>query len=136
MTGMPINVGVLIKNVLKRARPKKGQNFEFGGILTRFLRGHDIEEEEADYRPDYDPRWIDVIKTKEPKGINGPVLFVNERNMQIENMSSHLYGYEEALDDDVATEDDMAKVESDIESSDDNEEDSEMGEAALAPKYD
>ncbi|MCD9559115.1 hypothetical protein HAX54_016848 [Datura stramonium] len=37
------------------------------------------------------------------------------------------------LDDDVATEDEMARIDSDIESSDDDEEDSKMGEAALAP---
>ncbi|MCD9640879.1 hypothetical protein HAX54_026590 [Datura stramonium] len=36
-------------------------------------------------------------------------------------------GFEEPLDDDVATEDEMARVDSDIESSGDNEKDSEMG---------
>ncbi|MCE5165769.1 hypothetical protein HAX54_012188 [Datura stramonium] len=86
MTAMPINVGVIIKNVLKRTRVKKG------GLLTRFLRGHDIEEEEMDYRPAYDPRGIDVTKTKEPEGIKIPVLFVNEYNARIDNMLSHLYG--------------------------------------------
>ncbi|MCD7472096.1 hypothetical protein HAX54_013035, partial [Datura stramonium] len=45
-------------------------------------------------------------------------------------------GYEEPLDDDVATEDEMERVDSDVESSDDDEEDSEMGEAALAPTND
>ncbi|MCD9640278.1 hypothetical protein HAX54_025480 [Datura stramonium] len=45
-------------------------------------------------------------------------------------------GFEEPLDDDVATEDEMARVDSDMESSDDNEEDSEMGEASLAPTDD
>ncbi|MCE3052381.1 hypothetical protein HAX54_052461, partial [Datura stramonium] len=80
MTGMPTNMGVIIKNVLKRARVKKGQNFGFGGLLTRFLRRHDIEEKEADYRLVYDPREIDVTKTKKPEGINGLVLSVNERN--------------------------------------------------------
>ncbi|MCD9641464.1 hypothetical protein HAX54_027659 [Datura stramonium] len=109
--------------------------------------GRDIEEEEANYRPAYHPRGVDVTKTKEPDGINGPVLTVNERNVQIDNMLSHLYGmqmlqlrmngvteeqlqqlnidyplsehsralcrvgpgYEEPLDDDVATEDEMAR---------------------------
>ncbi|MCD9560715.1 hypothetical protein HAX54_019461 [Datura stramonium] len=91
MTGMPINMGVIIKNVLKRARVKKGKNFGFGGLLTRFLCGHDIEEGEADYRHGYDPRGIYVTKTKEPESINGPVLSVNERNARIDNMLSHLY---------------------------------------------
>ncbi|MCD7468186.1 hypothetical protein HAX54_006148 [Datura stramonium] len=91
MTGIPINVGVLIKNVLKRERVKKGQNFEFGGLLTRFLWGYDIEEDEGDYRPAYDLRGVYVTKTKEPEGINGPVLIVNDHNAQIDNMLSHLY---------------------------------------------
>ncbi|MCD7449318.1 hypothetical protein HAX54_051258 [Datura stramonium] len=171
MTRMPINVGVLIKNLLKRARVNKGQNFGFGDLLTRFLRGHDIEEEEVDCKPYYDPRRIYMTKTKEPKGINGLVLSFNECNVRIDNMLSHLYGmqmlqlrmngmieeqlqqlnmdyplsehsralcragpgYEEPLDDDVAKEDEMTRIDSDIESSDDNEEDSEMERASLAP---
>ncbi|MCD7459702.1 hypothetical protein HAX54_041680 [Datura stramonium] len=40
--------------------------------------------------------------------------------------------YEEPLDDDVAIEDKIVRVNSDIKSSDDNDEDSEMGEATLA----
>ncbi|MCD7467609.1 hypothetical protein HAX54_005149 [Datura stramonium] len=81
---------------------------------------------------------VDVTKTKEPKGINGPVLTVNERNARIDEMLSHLVGlgYKEPLDDDVAMEDEMARVDSDIESSDDDEEDFEMGEAVLAPTND
>ncbi|MCE3214924.1 hypothetical protein HAX54_000270 [Datura stramonium] len=42
-------------------------------------------------------------------------------------------GYEEPLDDDVSMEDEMERVDSDIESSDDDEDDSKMGEAALPP---
>ncbi|MCD7472486.1 hypothetical protein HAX54_013736 [Datura stramonium] len=83
-------------------------------------------------------RGIDVTKTQEPKGINGPVLSVNERNVRIDNMLSHLVGpgFKEPFDDDVATKDEMARVDTDIESSDDNEEDSEMVEAAFVPTDD
>ncbi|MCD9639618.1 hypothetical protein HAX54_024254 [Datura stramonium] len=42
-------------------------------------------------------------------------------------------GYKEPLDDDIAMENEMTRVNSDIESSDDDEEDSEMGQAALVP---
>ncbi|MCD7464337.1 hypothetical protein HAX54_052531 [Datura stramonium] len=73
---------VIIKNVLKRARVKKGQSFGFGGLLTQFLCGHQIEEEEADYRP-----------------IVG-------------------HGFEDSIDDDLATKDDMVRVNSNIETSD------------------
>ncbi|MCE3215100.1 hypothetical protein HAX54_000810 [Datura stramonium] len=44
--------------------------------------------------------------------------------------------YEDPLDDDVSTEDEMARVDSDLESSDDNEEASNMGEVSLAPTDD
>ncbi|MCD7452518.1 hypothetical protein HAX54_017205 [Datura stramonium] len=99
------------------------------------MHGHDIEEEEVDYRLGYDPKGIDMTKTKELEGINGPVLSVNERNARTDNMLSHLVGpeYEKNLDDDVATEDELARVGLDIESSDDNEEDSEMGKPLLPP---
>ncbi|MCE0481263.1 hypothetical protein HAX54_038881 [Datura stramonium] len=99
---------------------------------------HDIEEEEVDYRPTYDPRGIDVAKIKEIEGINSSVLFVNTRNARIGNMLSHLYrpGFEVPFDDDVAIEDEMARVDSDIKCSDDNEKNSEMGEAALTPTDD
>ncbi|MCD7458504.1 hypothetical protein HAX54_038413 [Datura stramonium] len=81
------------------------------GLLTQFLCGHDIVEEEIDYRPIYDPRGIDVTKIKELQGIDGLVLFVNECNAVGPR-------FEDPNADDLATEDEMARVESDIESSD------------------
>ncbi|MCD7458389.1 hypothetical protein HAX54_038077 [Datura stramonium] len=79
MTGVPVNGWVIIKNVLRRARVRKGQSFGFGGLVTPVLHGHQIEEE-ADHRPIYEPRGIHVTKTKEPKDIHDPVISVNERN--------------------------------------------------------
>ncbi|MCE0480638.1 hypothetical protein HAX54_037664, partial [Datura stramonium] len=131
-------------------------------------------QEEAAYRPAYDPRGVDVTKTKELEDINGLVLTVNERNARIDNILSHLNsmqmfqlrmngvtkeqlqqlnidyplsehsrsicrvgsGYEEPLDDDVVRKDEMERVDSYIESRDDDEEDSEMGEATLSPIHD
>lgn len=60
--------------------------------MTQFLRGYHSAEKEVDYRPRYDPRGIDVMKTKDPEGIHGPVLSINKRNTQIDNILSHLYG--------------------------------------------
>ncbi|MCD9559646.1 hypothetical protein HAX54_017781 [Datura stramonium] len=44
--------------------------------------------------------------------------------------------YEKPLYDDMSTEDEMARVDQNIESSEDNEEDSEMEEASLSPTND
>ncbi|MCD9641115.1 hypothetical protein HAX54_027032 [Datura stramonium] len=121
----------------KRARRTSEEDHKDVRMAPRLLRHyglHWIMKQEADYRPAYDPKGIDVTKTKEPEGINDPVLFVNKRNAQSDNIIG--LGFEEPLDDDVATEDEMARVDSDIESSDDNEEDSEMREATLAPTDD
>ncbi|MCD7450304.1 hypothetical protein HAX54_005146 [Datura stramonium] len=117
------------------------------------------------YRPIYDPKGVDVMKTKGPEGINGPFHYVNEHNARIDNMLSHLYGmqmlqlrmngvteeqlqqlnldyplsehsrpfyrvgpgFEKPIDDDMATEDEMVRVDSDIKSSDPEEKDFEMG---------
>ncbi|MCD9559299.1 hypothetical protein HAX54_017173 [Datura stramonium] len=100
---------------------------------------HAIEEEEVDYRPVYDPGGIDVTKTKESEGIHDPFLSINERTARTDNISSHMYvgpGFEEPLDDDLSTEDEIARVDSYIESSNVEEEDFEMGEAAFAPTND
>ncbi|MCD7446268.1 hypothetical protein HAX54_050989 [Datura stramonium] len=85
---------IIIKNLLRRARVKKGQNIGFGGLLTRFLRGHQIEEEEVDYIPVYDPRGVGLTKTKKPEGVHGLVLSINEHNAQTGNMLSHMYHME------------------------------------------
>ncbi|MCD7455643.1 hypothetical protein HAX54_029014 [Datura stramonium] len=81
---------------------------------------HDIEEEEADCRPTYDSRGVDITKTKEPEGINSLVLSLRINGVSEEQLqhlkidytlSKHSQalcrvgpGYEEPLDDDVATE--------------------------------
>ncbi|MCD7462597.1 hypothetical protein HAX54_048878, partial [Datura stramonium] len=146
------NVGVIIKDVLRKERVKKVQSFGFGGLLTQFLHGHQIEEEEADDSPTYDPRGIDETKTKDPEGVHHVVISVNNHNAQIDNMLSHLYGmqmlqlrinrvaeeklqqlnmdyplsehlralcrvgpgFEEPLYNDVAIEDEMERVDSDM----------------------
>ncbi|MCD9640875.1 hypothetical protein HAX54_026586 [Datura stramonium] len=113
-----------------------------------------------DYKLDM-TQWELMTKPKELEGVHGPVLYVNERNAQINNMLSHFKngwsearkrlnidyparehsralcrvgpGFEEPLDDDVATEDEMAKVDFDIESSD-AKEDCEI-EDLLFPRH-
>ncbi|MCE3215028.1 hypothetical protein HAX54_000581, partial [Datura stramonium] len=63
--GRLINVGVIIKNVLRIVRVKKGKRFSFGVLLTRFLREQQIDEKAVDYRPRYDLKELYVIKTKD-----------------------------------------------------------------------
>ncbi|MCD7468478.1 hypothetical protein HAX54_006725 [Datura stramonium] len=145
MTWMPINVEAIIKDVLRRARVKNGQRFGFGGLLTRFLKGHQIEEKVVYFRPRYDPKRIDVTNTADPEVIHGPVLSIKEQlqklNMEYP-LSEHSValcrvepGFDELLDDDDATEEEQVRVDSNLESNNDKD-NSETGEAALGPTDD
>ncbi|MCD9645714.1 hypothetical protein HAX54_034851 [Datura stramonium] len=52
-----------------------------------------VREFIANWMPkDKSNQGIDMTKTKEPEGIKGPVLYVNERNVRIDSMLRHLYG--------------------------------------------
>ncbi|MCD9639771.1 hypothetical protein HAX54_024492 [Datura stramonium] len=115
------------------------------GLLTRFLCGHDIDEEEADYIPVYYPRGIDVVKLRNPRlRMNG----VTEEKLQLQQLSmdyplsEHSRSLfrvrselEEPIDGDEAIEDETLREHSDIESIDAEEDDSEMREASLTPTY-
>ncbi|MCD7459607.1 hypothetical protein HAX54_041436 [Datura stramonium] len=54
MTERPVNVRVIIKDVLRRERVKervkKGKIFSFEGLLTRFMIDQQIDEEVVDHR--------------------------------------------------------------------------------------
>ncbi|MCE0481358.1 hypothetical protein HAX54_039040 [Datura stramonium] len=49
------------------------------------------DKEVVDYRPRYDPKGIDITKTKNPEGIHGPVLSISECHAQTDNILSHIY---------------------------------------------
>ncbi|MCD9642838.1 hypothetical protein HAX54_029871 [Datura stramonium] len=67
ITGMFINVGAIIKDVLRRESVKKGK------------------------RPRYDPKGIDKTRTKDIVGLHGSTLSIGEHYARFDNMSSHLY---------------------------------------------
>ncbi|MCD7473016.1 hypothetical protein HAX54_014552, partial [Datura stramonium] len=50
-----------------------------------------INVEVVGYGPWYDPKGLDVMKTKETEDIHGPMFSINARNMGIDNVLSHLY---------------------------------------------
>ncbi|MCD7450874.1 hypothetical protein HAX54_008848 [Datura stramonium] len=54
---------------IEESEGEKGADICFWGLLIRFLREGQIEEEVFDYRPRYDPKGIDVKKKKELEGL-------------------------------------------------------------------
>ncbi|MCE2055487.1 hypothetical protein HAX54_042728 [Datura stramonium] len=51
-----------------------------------------IDEEVVDYRPWYDPKGLDMTKTKELEDIHGLVLSISEHKVHIDSVLNHLYG--------------------------------------------
>ncbi|MCD7471462.1 hypothetical protein HAX54_011915 [Datura stramonium] len=98
----------------------RGQIIEFAPISLNRLLG----------TPQVDPQpFVNIVKKPPYKDTRHTMCGPN-------SVARVGAGFEEPLDDDVATEDEIARVNSDIESIDDNEEDSEMGKPALAPTDD
>ncbi|MCD7469733.1 hypothetical protein HAX54_008909 [Datura stramonium] len=100
------------------ARPEaRGSYYAVQLAMQRVERAHKASREPRSARPGVMRRSDNVVKSMKRRSSDaqvGP-------------------GFEDPLDDDVSIEDEMARVDSDIESSDDEEEHSEMGEATLAP---
>ncbi|MCD7469152.1 hypothetical protein HAX54_007991 [Datura stramonium] len=88
--------------------------------------------------PNADPQsFVDLVKKPPYRNIRHTLCVPNS----VARLTHHQQlgvglGYDEPLDDDVATEGEMERVDSDIESSDDDEEDSKMRAATLAPTND
>ncbi|MCD9646985.1 hypothetical protein HAX54_037262 [Datura stramonium] len=62
-------------------------------LVFALMTGRLVEEEEVDYILRYDPKRLDATKTKESKGLDGPMLLsISQCNARIDNVLSHLYG--------------------------------------------
>ncbi|KAH0679034.1 hypothetical protein KY284_020119 [Solanum tuberosum] len=64
MKGMPINVGLILRQNMMKFRNNMRWRFYYGGLITRFLRGEGIEEEAVDmtvaYHPNLTGKLVDV----------------------------------------------------------------------------
>ena len=74
-----INVGSVIFSAMKKARTQVGRSFGFGGLLTRFLKRHRVDEEELDYKPEEITHPIDITTARSTSGASGPILTMMER---------------------------------------------------------
>lgn len=57
MTGIPINIGLVICVVVQKAKVHKKGSFRFGALLKKFLCVIKIEEFLMDYKPLWNSVW-------------------------------------------------------------------------------
>lgn len=115
-----INVGVVILSRLKKGYYHQGHKYGFGGLLTRFLRYHNVEEEEEamDYRPVIDTCPIDITRTRGLDVAYGIVLTFLESHARSSCHTLLRIGpdFLELIDDDVPTNEEWQMRDSDINS--------------------
>lgn len=87
-----INMSVVILSTMKKARYYHRRRHGFDGLLTKFFRRHEIEEEALDYRPLVDTRLIDMTRTKGLDVTHGPVHTLSECHVWDDKITVCMYG--------------------------------------------
>lgn len=59
-----VNMGPVIFSAMRKMQFQGTHRYGFGGLLTRFLQEHGVEEEDVDYRPAVNTRPLDLSRTK------------------------------------------------------------------------
>lgn len=89
--GFAINIGLVIISPMKKARFQQGCMYGFGGLLTRFFKGHGIEEEDLDYRLLLETRSIDVTQIWGLDISYGPMLTLLENHAWDNKIITYIY---------------------------------------------
>ncbi|KAG5615804.1 hypothetical protein H5410_015628, partial [Solanum commersonii] len=96
MTGMPINVGAILRQNMMKFRNNLRWRFYYGGLITYFLRAEGIEEETVDmtisYHRDLTGKLVDVTRTKALYTSNGLILFAQERQARDDIVIARMFG--------------------------------------------
>ncbi|KAH0763513.1 hypothetical protein KY290_019586 [Solanum tuberosum] len=95
MKGMPINVGVILRQNMMKFRNNLRWRFCYGGLITRFLRAEGIEEETVDmtvaYHPDLTGKLVDMTRIKALDTSHGHVLFAQERQAYDDSVMARMF---------------------------------------------
>lgn len=85
-----VNVGVVIFSAMRKMRFQGTRHYGFGGLLTRFLWEHGVEEKDSDYRPTINTSLLDLSRTKGSSPY-GNTLTMPERQAQNDEIIAFMY---------------------------------------------
>ncbi|KAK4734815.1 hypothetical protein R3W88_009076 [Solanum pinnatisectum] len=94
MTGTELNIGVIVKSAMRKARVHKGHMYAFGGLITQMCRAAGVPEENVDYIAPVYPALVDITRTKGPDTVFGPTLTTVEHHRRDEFIMARMYGLE------------------------------------------
>ncbi|KAG5631778.1 hypothetical protein H5410_003495 [Solanum commersonii] len=94
MIGTAVNIGAVLKSVMRKAQVHKGHMYDFGGLITRMCRVAGALEENLDYMAPLFPTSVDITRTKGPDTEFGPNLITVERHRHDELIMAIMYDLE------------------------------------------
>ncbi|KAG5591738.1 hypothetical protein H5410_042252 [Solanum commersonii] len=89
-----VNIGAVLKSVMRKARVHKGRKYAFGGLITSLCRPAIVSEENMDYIAPLFPAPVDITRTKGPVTKFGPTLTTVKCHRQDELIMARVYGLE------------------------------------------
>uniref|UniRef100_M1DBL6 Putative plant transposon protein domain-containing protein n=1 Tax=Solanum tuberosum TaxID=4113 RepID=M1DBL6_SOLTU len=94
MTATEVNIGVVFKSAMRKARVHKGHKYAFGGLITRMCRVAGVPKDNVDYMAPLFAAPMDITRTKGPDTKFGPTLTTAEHHMRDELIMARMYGLE------------------------------------------
>lgn len=86
MKGMSINVGEILRQNMMKFRNNMWCQFYYGGLITKFLWSHEIEEELVDMtierHLELTGKLVVVTRTKALNTLHGPILLAPNRQLR------------------------------------------------------
>ncbi|KAK4733956.1 hypothetical protein R3W88_008217 [Solanum pinnatisectum] len=94
MTATKVNIGVVLKSSMRKARVHKGHMYAFGGLITSLCRVAGVPKENVDYMAPLFPAPVNITRTKGVDTEFGPTLTIAERHRRVELIMARMYDLE------------------------------------------
>ncbi|KAH0650056.1 hypothetical protein KY284_029968 [Solanum tuberosum] len=94
MTAIELNIGVVSKSAMQKARVHKRHKYAFGGLITRMCHVPGVPEENVDYMAPLFPAPVGITRTKGPDTEFGQTLTTAEHYKRDKLIIARMYGLE------------------------------------------
>ncbi|KAG5604798.1 hypothetical protein H5410_026290 [Solanum commersonii] len=132
LTGMELNIGVIMKSSMRKTRVHKGHMYAFdGGLITKMFRVAGVLGENVDYMAPLYPTPVDITRSKGPDIDFGPTIITVERHRRDELIMARMHyflndhakallgispEFREPIENDIPTDEENLRTWSDVDS--------------------
>lgn len=94
MTGLELNIGIVLKSTMRKARVHKGCRYTFGGLITELCSHACVPTEEFDYCPHIEAPLYIVTNVQGLEIATGLILTIAEHCHRDVLIMARMYGLE------------------------------------------